>query len=106
MIIPFNKPYTTGKELEFINESIASGQISGNGNFTQHCHNYIEENLKADKVLLTTSCTDALEMAAILTGIGQGDEVIVPAYTFCLNSPGFYTTGSKNSICRQPEKQP
>ncbi|MFA6648184.1 MAG: dTDP-4-amino-4,6-dideoxygalactose transaminase, partial [Candidatus Izemoplasmatales bacterium] len=67
MKIPFNKPYTTGKELEYIQDAISRGHISGNGYYTKRCQAYFEERYGFKKCLLTSSCTDALEMAAILT---------------------------------------
>ena len=81
-MIPFNKPYLTGKETQYIEKSVATGKISGNGVFTQKCQKFFEDTYGFKKVLLTTSCTDALEMCAILANINEGDEVIVPSYTF------------------------
>ena len=81
-MIPFNKPYLTGKETEYIEQAVRSGKISGNGMFTQRCQQYFENRYGFKKCLLTTSCTDALEMAAILCDIQPGDEVIIPSYTF------------------------
>jgi dTDP-4-amino-4,6-dideoxygalactose transaminase len=82
MKIPFNKPCFEGKELVYIAEAISNGLISGDGKFTERCHAFLEEQLGVPKVLLTTSCTHALEMAAILLNIKNGDEVIVPSFTF------------------------
>jgi dTDP-4-amino-4,6-dideoxygalactose transaminase len=82
MKIPFNKPCFEGKELVYIAEAISNGLISGDGKFTKRCHAFLEEQLKVTKAFLTTSCTHALEMAAILLNIGTGDEVIVPSFTF------------------------
>lgn len=81
-MIPFNKPYFNGEEISFIGQSIANKKISGDGYFTNKCHEYFEEKYGFKKVLLTTSCTDALEMSAILLDIQPGDEVIAPSYTF------------------------
>ncbi|MFC3160366.1 dTDP-4-amino-4,6-dideoxygalactose transaminase [Chryseobacterium arachidis] len=81
-MIPFNKPYLTGKETKYIEEAVATGKISGNGLFTQKCQQFFEDTYGFKKVLLTTSCTDALEMCAILADINAGDEIIVPSYTF------------------------
>lgn len=81
-MIPFNKPYLTGKETKYIEEAVATGKISGNGLFTQKCQQFFEDTYGFKKVLLTTSCTDALEMCAILADINSGDEIIVPSYTF------------------------
>ena len=81
-MIPFNKPYLTGKEMQYIEEAVKSGKISGNGLFTKKCQEFFEKEFGFKKTLLTTSCTDGLEMAAILADIKEGDEVIVPSFTF------------------------
>ncbi len=94
MKIPFNKPYMVGKETEYIRQAVESGKISGNGAFTKSCQKFFEERYGFRKCLLTTSCTDALEMAAILTGVGSGDEVIVPSYTFVSSALAFVRTGA------------
>jgi len=94
-MIPFNKPYLGGKELEYIRQAVASGKISGDGVFTRKCHAYFEQKYGFGKVLLTTSCTDALEMAAILLDIQPGDEVIVPSYTFVSTPNAFVLRGAK-----------
>lgn len=94
-MIPFNKPYLTGKETDYISDAVISGKISGNGKYTQKCHNYFEKKYGFNKVLLTTSCTDALEMAAILLNIEPGDEVIMPSYTFVSTSNAFVLRGAK-----------
>ena len=94
-MIPFNKPYLHGRELVYIAESVASGKISGDGVFTRKCHNYLESRYNFGKVLLTTSCTDALEMAAILLNIQPGDEVIAPSYTFVSTVNAFVLRGAK-----------
>lgn len=93
MKIPFNKPYTTGKELEYIQQAFANLQFSGDGPFTKKCHDWFEENLPSDKALLTHSCTAALEMAAILADIQPGDEVIMPSYTFVSTANAFVLRG-------------
>jgi dTDP-4-amino-4,6-dideoxygalactose transaminase len=80
--IPFNRPHITGDELRFIAEAIGNIQLSSNGMFTRRCQNWLEEQLGTSRVLLTHSCTGALEMAALLAGIGPGDEVIMPSFTF------------------------
>jgi len=80
--IPFNKPCLSGNEMKYIAQAIEYGQISGDGLFTQKCQALMEEVLDVPKVLLTTSCTDALEMTALLLGIEPGNEVIVPSFTF------------------------
>jgi dTDP-4-amino-4,6-dideoxygalactose transaminase len=94
-MIPFNKPYLTGNETAYIEEAVKSGKISGNGNFTKKCQNFFESNYDIKKALLTTSCTDALEMAAILINIKQGDEVIMPSYTFVSTANAFVLRGAK-----------
>ena len=91
--IPFNKPYLLGNELHYIKEAIISGKISGNGKFTKKCHQYIESRYDFNKCLMTTSCTDALEMAAILVDIQPGDEVIMPSYTFVSTANAFILRG-------------
>jgi dTDP-4-amino-4,6-dideoxygalactose transaminase len=105
-MIPFNKPYLTGKETQYIYESVLSGKISGNGFFTQKCHRFFEERYGFSKVLLTTSCTDALEMAAILINILPGDEVIVPSYTFVSTANAFILRGAKIVFADSEEKTP
>ena len=94
-MIPFNKPYLTGNETAYIEEAVKSGKISGNGKYTKLCQNFFEENYKIKKCLLTTSCTDALEMAAILIDIKEGDEVIMPSYTFVSTANAFVLRGAK-----------
>ena len=93
--ISFNIPYFTGKELEYIGEAILSGKVSGDGGFTKKCHSFFEARYSFEKVFLTTSCTDALEMAAILLDIKPGDEVIVPSYTFVSTANAFVLRGAK-----------
>lgn len=93
-IIPFNKPYLSGNETKYITEAVTSGKISGNGIFTRKCHDFFESKYRFNKVLLTTSCTDALEMAAILTNVKPGDEVIVPSYTFVSSALAFVRQGA------------
>ena len=95
MMIPFNKPYFTGKETEYIKDAVLRGKISGNGYYTQLCHDFFEKRYNFNKVLLTTSCTDALEMAAILIDIKPGDEVIMPSYTFVSTANAFVLRGAK-----------
>ncbi len=92
--IPFNKPYLSGNETTYIVEAVRSGKISGNGIFTRQCHEFFQARYGFPKVLLTTSCTDALEMAAILTNVGPGDEVIVPSYTFVSTALAFVRQGA------------
>lgn len=95
MMIPFNKPYLTGKEMHYIYQAVYSGKISGNGVFTKKCQKYFEDKYGFKKALLTTSCTDALEMCAILANIEPGDEVIVPSYTFVSTALAFVRQGAK-----------
>lgn len=95
MIIPFNTPYFTGKETDYIKDAVVRKRISGNGYYTQKCQAFFEENYHFLKCLLTTSCTDALEMASILIDIQPGDEVIVPSYTFVSSANAFVLHGAK-----------
>ncbi len=95
MKIPFNKPYLTGKEMHYIYQAVYSGKISGNGIFTQKCQKFFEDKYGFKKVMLTTSCTDALEMCAILAEIQPGDEVIVPSFTFVSTALAFVRQGAK-----------
>lgn len=92
---PFNKPYLTGKETQYIIDAVSSGKISGNGKYTRLCQSFLEERYSLKKCLLTTSCTDALEMAAILVDIRPGDEVIMPSYTFVSTANAFVLRGAK-----------
>ena len=94
-MIPFNKPYLTGKETHYIEDAVKSGKISGNGKYTKLCQTFFEDKYHFNKCLLTTSCTDALEMAAILINIKEGDEVIIPSYTFVSTSNAFVLRGAK-----------
>lgn len=94
-MIPFNQPYLTGKENAYILEAVANKKLSGNGEFTKKCHSFFEQRYNFSKCLLTTSCTDALEMAAILIDVGPGDEVIVPSYTFVSSANAFILRGAK-----------
>jgi len=92
--IPFNKPYLTGKETHYIEEAVKTGKISGNGKYTKLCQEFFEAQYGFKKCLLTTSCTDALEMAAILINIAPGDEVIMPSYTFVSTANAFVLRGA------------
>jgi dTDP-4-amino-4,6-dideoxygalactose transaminase len=94
-LIPFNKPYLTGKETLYIEQAVKSGKISGNGMFTQMCHSYFEQKYGFKRCLLTTSCTDALEMCAMLLNIEPGDEVIMPSFTFVSTALAFVRQGAK-----------
>jgi dTDP-4-amino-4,6-dideoxygalactose transaminase len=93
--IPFNRPTIVGKELYYISQAIHNGYSAGDGAFTRKCHRLLEEMLGVPKVLLTTSCTDALEMAALLLDIRPGDEVIVPSFTFVSTVNAFVLRGAK-----------
>lgn len=93
-MIPFNKPYLHGRELVYIAQSVASGKISGDGIFTKKCNDFFEDRYRFKKTLLTTSCTDALEMAAILLNIKEGDEVILPSFTFVSTANAFALRGA------------
>ena len=95
MKIPFNKPFLSGNETKYIEEAVRSMKISGDGIFTTKCHTFFEEKYGFLKCLLTTSCTDALEMAAILIDIQAGDEVIMPSYTFVSTANAFVLRGAK-----------
>lgn len=104
--IVFNKPFLTGKEGDYINEAVLSGHISGDGMFTKRCHNFFAEKYGFQKCLLTTSCTDALEMSAILIDIKSGDEVIMPSYTFVSTANAFVLRGAKIVFCDSRDDQP
>jgi len=93
MHIPFNKPYFTGKEIEYIQQTHTQRHLSGDGPFTQKCHIWLEQFIGTRKALLTHSCTAALEMAAILANIKSGDEVIMPSYTFVSTANAFVLRG-------------
>lgn len=93
-MVPFNKPYMTGKELFYIAEAHFNGMLAGDGPFTKRCHNWLEARTGSEKALLTHSCTAALEMAAILLDIQPGDEVIMPSYTFVSTANAFVLRGA------------
>jgi len=93
--IPFNRPYFTGRETDYIRQAFEMGKTSGNGTFTQRCHDFFIERYGFRKVLLTTSCTDALEMAALLLDIQPGDEVIMPSFTFVSTANAFLLRGAR-----------
>ena len=94
-LIPFNRPSFEGNELKYIAEAVAAGHISGDGPFTKRCHSYLESEVGVVRALLTTSCTHALEMAALLLDIKSGDEVIVPSFTFVSAANAFALRGAK-----------
>ncbi len=104
--IPFNKPYLSGNELQYIREAVASGKISGNGTYTKKCSRFFEQRYGFQKCLLTTSCTDALEMAAILLNIQPGDEVIMPAFTFVSTANAFVLRGAGVILCDSRDDHP
>lgn len=93
-VIPFNKPYMTGRELEYIAQAHAAGHLSGDGPFTRRCHAWLEEHTGAAKALLTHSCTGALELAALLLELAPGDEVILPSFTFVSTANAFVLRGA------------
>ena len=94
-MIPFNKPFLTGKEAHYMYQAVYTGKLSGNGVFTKKCQEFFETRYGFKKCLMTTSCTDALEMAAILCDVQPGDEVIVPSYTFVSSALAFVRQGAK-----------
>ena len=94
-MIKFNVPPFTGKELEYMKIAISEGKICGDGCFTKKCNEWIENNTKTEKALLTTSCTHALEMAALLSDVRPGDEVIMPSFTFVSTADAFVLRGAK-----------
>ena len=93
--IPFNKPFIAGKELFYIAQAVTLGNIGGDGHFTTECSRLLQERLNIHRVLLTPSCTAALEMAAILCDIGPGDEVILPSFTFVSTANAFVRLGAR-----------
>jgi dTDP-4-amino-4,6-dideoxygalactose transaminase len=93
-MIPFNKPYMTGKELWYIAQAHAKGHLAGDGGFTKLCNRWVEQRTGSGKALLTHSCTAALEMAALLADVGPGDEVIMPSYTFVSTANAFVLRGA------------
>jgi len=95
MKIPFNKPSFIGNELKYIEEAILNWHISGDGIFTEKCHKFLEKRFNAKKVLLTTSCTHALELATLLLDLKEGDEVIVPSFTFVSTVNAFMLRGAR-----------
>lgn len=91
--IPFNRPYMTGGEIEYIRDAKQRNMLAGDGWFTKQCHHWLESNVGSKKALLTHSCTAALEMAALLIDIQPGDEVIMPSYTFVSTANAFVLRG-------------
>ena len=99
MMIPFNKQNLFGKELEYIKDAFENGKISGDGKYTKLCSQFMEERFNSKKILLTTSCTHALELAVLLADISEGDEVILPSYTFVSTANAFALRGAKLIYC-------
>lgn len=93
--VDFNRPVVVGREFEYMKQAIENGHISGDGPFSKKCHAFLEEQLGAEKALLTTSCTHALEMSAILLDIQHGDEVIIPDFTFVSTVNAFVLRGAR-----------
>ena len=106
MHIPFNRPHITGSEFENIKEAIGKRHLSGNGYFTNLCHHFFQEKYGFKKCLLTTSCTDAMEMAAILMDIKQGDEIILPSFTFVSTANSFVLRGAKITFADSSSDHP
>src|SRR5258708_26166648 len=102
MRVPFNKPYVTGRELDYIQQAVQNRHLSGNGPFTRQCQAWLEARVGSPRALLTHSCTAALEMAALLTGIGPGDEVIVPSFTFVSTANAFVLRGARPAFVDVP----
>lgn len=94
-MIDFNKPFLSGNEEKYISDAVRNGKISGNGKYTKLCQSFFESNYKITKALMTTSCTDALEMSALLCRLDEGDEVIVPSYTFVSSALAFVRERAK-----------
>ena len=93
--IPFNIPCAVGKELFYISQAVSDGNLCGDGRFTKRCNEWMENKISAEKVLLTNSCTAALEMTAILCDIQPGDEVIMPSFTFVSTANAFVLRGAR-----------
>lgn len=106
MNIPFNKPHLTGKEAHYMYQAVFDGKLSGNGEFTKRCQHFMEQKYGFRKCLLTTSCTDALEMAALLCELHPGDEVIVPSYTFVSSALAFVREGAKIVFADSTKRNP
>src|SRR5688572_10829058 len=104
--LAFNKPYLSGKEYDYIADAVQSRKLSGNGKYTGYCQSFFQNKYGFHKCLLTTSCTDALEMAAILLDIQPGDEVIMPSYTFVSTSNAFVLRGAKIVFCDSRRDHP
>ena len=105
-MIPFNKPFLTGKEAHYMYQAVYTGKLSGNGVFTKKCQQFFEEKYGFKKAIMTTSGTDALEMAAILCDVKSGDEVIVPSYTFVSSALAFVRQGARIIFADSCESNP
>ena len=105
-MIPFNKPFLTGKEAHYMYQAVYTGKLSGNGVFTKKCQQFFEERYGFRKAIMTTSGTDALEMAAILCDVKPGDEVIVPSYTFVSSALAFVRQGARIIFVDSCENNP
>src|SRR5829696_1025373 len=92
--IPFNKPYATGREFDYIREAIAAAHLASGGRFSRRCQAWLESQIGCPKALLTHSCTAALEMAAMLADLQPGDEVLMPSYTFVSTANAFVLRGA------------
>ena len=92
--IPFNRPFATGAEIDYIREAIENAHLSSNGPFTEQCTRWLERRTGSPRALLTHSCTGALEMAAILANVGPGDEVVMPSFTFASTANAFVLRGA------------
>lgn len=106
MNIPFNKTYLTGNEKTYLDQVLGAGKLSGNGDFTKRCQSVLEKKYNFRKTLLTTSCTDALEMAALLVKVQPGDEVILPSYTFVSTANAFALRGAKLVFADSQKEHP
>jgi dTDP-4-amino-4,6-dideoxygalactose transaminase len=105
-MIPFNKPHLFGKELDYIREAVNSGKISGDGAFSKRCQLFFEQRFHFPKTLLTSSCTDAMEMIALLCDIQHGDEIIAPSYTFVSTVNPFVLRGAHILFCDVKKSHP
>src|SRR5579883_2712821 len=94
MRVPFNQPYMTGRELEYITQAHENRHLAGNGVFTRRCQDWLQQRLNCRKALLTHSCTAALELAALLADLQAGDEVIMPSFTFVSTANAFVLRGA------------
>lgn len=106
MAIPFNKPHLTGKEVHYMYQAVFNGKLSGNGEYTKRCQAFFEQRYGFRKCLLTTSGTDALEMCAMICDLKQGDEVIVPSYTFVSTALAFLREGAKVVFADSMKRNP